>query len=220
MTDQQPVPPAQFAPAPSVESLLGADLSGRVTFPVPPQAAPAPASAPVAEAVAEAVADVVAESVAQSAPVADAAGEPVEPIVTELGVATDHGVPFLQMTVEAVAASLITKLHTAEAAAREHLAAMEQEAARRCELLTAQAELDAELIRLYARRESHAILAAARATIAPASQSASESAERNAEAEAGLEAVGEAVLRGVEALDQHLQRLRTAEGRPSTESPA
>lgn len=211
MTDQQPVPPAQFAPAPSVESLLGADLSGRVTFPVPQQTAAAPAPAPVAEA-----AGPIAE------PVADVAAEPVEPIVTELGVATDHGVPFLQMTVEAVAASLITKLHTAEAAAREHLAAMEQEAARRCELLTAQAELDAELIRLYARRESHAILAAARATIAPASQSESESesAERNAEAEAGLEAVGEAVLRGVEALDQHLQRLHTAQGRPSTESPA
>ena len=39
---------------------------------------------------------------------------------------------------------------------------MELEATRRYELVTAQAELDAELIRLQSRREAHAIISAAR----------------------------------------------------------
>ncbi|ANH37165.1 hypothetical protein I601_0715 [Nocardioides dokdonensis FR1436] len=46
-------------------------------------------------------------------------------------------------------------------AALAHLAAVEEEVARRCELITAQAELDAERIRLEARREAQSILAAA-----------------------------------------------------------
>ncbi len=46
-------------------------------------------------------------------------------------------------------------------AALAHLAAVEEEVARRCELITAQAELDAERIRLEARREARSILAAA-----------------------------------------------------------
>lgn len=204
MTDQQP---PQFAPAPSVESLLGSGFPGHAPFPTPqPVSQPQPqADEPAAPTTAELphAAETAPDGTGPTRPDAPSAA-PVEPIVTDLGVATDHEVPFLQMTVEAVAASLITKLHAAEAAAREHLAAMEAEAARRCELLTAQAELDAELIRLYARRESHALLAAARAKL--------DSQEPNApigDAEAGLEAVGEAVLRGVEALDAHLQRLHT-----------
>ena len=96
-------------------------------------------------------------------------------------------------------------------------AIVEAEAARRCELLTAQAELDAELIRLYARRESHGIIAAARASVDPSAP-----ATPVADAEAGLEAVGEAVLRGVEALDAHLQRLHTfhSGSTATTEPPA
>ena len=54
-------------------------------------------------------------------------------------------------------------MRAADEAHQRHLEALELEAARRCELLTAQAELDAELIRLHARREAHAIISAARA---------------------------------------------------------
>jgi hypothetical protein len=65
-------------------------------------------------------------------------------------------------TVEEMAATVIAQMRAAQAATERHLEAIEVEAARRCELLTAQAELDAELIRLHARREAHAIIAAAR----------------------------------------------------------
>lgn len=61
-----------------------------------------------------------------------------------------------------VAASVIALMRSTEDAHQRHLEAVELEAARRCELLTAQAELDAELIRLNARREAHAIISAAR----------------------------------------------------------
>jgi hypothetical protein len=64
-------------------------------------------------------------------------------------------------TVEEMAATVIAQMRAAQAATERHLEAIEVEAARRCELLTAQAELDAELIRLHARREAHAIIAAA-----------------------------------------------------------
>ncbi len=53
-------------------------------------------------------------------------------------------------------------MRAAEQATLGHLEAMELEATRRYELVTAQAELDAELIRLQSRREAHAIVTAAR----------------------------------------------------------
>ncbi len=55
------------------------------------------------------------------------------------------------------------RIDAAREATLAHLAAVEEEVARRCELVTARAELDAELIRLQARREAHAIVVAARA---------------------------------------------------------
>lgn len=60
-----------------------------------------------------------------------------------------------------VAAGVIAAMRSVEEAHERHLEAIELEAARRCELLTAQAELDAELIRINARREAHAVISAA-----------------------------------------------------------
>lgn len=71
-------------------------------------------------------------------------------------------VDYVGLSVDDVAASVIARMREAGEASRRHLESIEGEAARRCELLTAQAELDAELIRLHARREAHAIITAAR----------------------------------------------------------
>ncbi len=71
-------------------------------------------------------------------------------------------VDYLDLSVDRVAASVIARMREAGEASQRHLESIESEAARRCELLTAQAELDAELIRLHARREAHAIITAAR----------------------------------------------------------
>ncbi len=60
------------------------------------------------------------------------------------------------------AASVVAAMRSVGESHERHLEAIELDAARRCELLTAQAELDAELIRLHARREAHAIVSAAR----------------------------------------------------------
>lgn len=65
-------------------------------------------------------------------------------------------------SVAGVAASVIASMRAVGEAHERHLESIELEAGRRSELLTAQAELDAELIRLHARREAHAIIAAAR----------------------------------------------------------
>lgn len=62
-----------------------------------------------------------------------------------------------------VAASVIASMRRVREAHERHVVALELETARRCELLTSQADLDAELIRLHARREAHAIVFAARA---------------------------------------------------------
>ena len=64
--------------------------------------------------------------------------------------------------VEEVADNVIARMQAAEQATLRHLDAMQTEATRRYELVTAQAELDAELIRLQSRREAHAIITAAR----------------------------------------------------------
>lgn len=68
-----------------------------------------------------------------------------------------------EVDVAEVARLAAERIRVAREAALTHLAAVEEEVARRCELITAQAELDAELIRLQARREAHSIVAAARA---------------------------------------------------------
>jgi hypothetical protein len=74
----------------------------------------------------------------------------------------EEDVAYLGLSVEEVAESARVRMRSAELAHLRHLEAVENEAARRLELLTAQAELDAELIRLHARREAHAIVSAAR----------------------------------------------------------
>ncbi|WP_323792949.1 hypothetical protein, partial [Nocardioides sp.] len=65
-------------------------------------------------------------------------------------------------SVAGVAAAVIASMRAVGEAHERHLESIELESGRRSELLTAQAELDAELIRLHARREAHAIIAAAR----------------------------------------------------------
>jgi hypothetical protein len=77
--------------------------------------------------------------------------------------AEDGTVAYLGLSVERVAQAVIARMNDVEAAHQRHLAALEDEAARRIELVTAQAELDAELIRLQARREAHGIVATAEA---------------------------------------------------------
>lgn len=69
----------------------------------------------------------------------------------------------LPRSVAEVATAVVEAMRRTNAAHERHVEALELETARRCELLTAQAELDAELIRLHARREAHAIISAARA---------------------------------------------------------
>jgi hypothetical protein len=65
-------------------------------------------------------------------------------------------------TVEEIARLVVERMHDAELAMMRHLEAVQVEGARRAELATAQAELDAELIRLNARREAHSLITAAR----------------------------------------------------------
>ncbi|MCW2816022.1 MAG: hypothetical protein JWN84_3477, partial [Nocardioides sp.] len=65
-------------------------------------------------------------------------------------------------SVTEVADTVIAAMRRINEAHDLHVESLELETARRCELLTAQAELDAELIRLHARREAHAIITAAR----------------------------------------------------------
>lgn len=117
------------------------------------------------EEVHEAMADAVDPTLATGpatvvAPVEITAPEPPAPRMPRT---VTHEVPHdLVRSVGEVADTVVVRMRQAEAATLQHLAALESEALRRCELLTAQAELDAELIRLHARREAHAIITAAR----------------------------------------------------------
>ncbi len=69
--------------------------------------------------------------------------------------------------VREVADAVVAAMRSLHQAHERHVEALELEAARRCELLTARAELDAELIRLNARREAHTILAASQLRVEP-----------------------------------------------------
>ena len=60
-----------------------------------------------------------------------------------------------QEELEEVARTAVARMREAELAMTRHLEAMQQEASRRYELTIAQAELDAQLIRLHARRDAH-----------------------------------------------------------------
>ncbi len=123
-------------------------------------AATTPAPAAVATAAPETPRNVVNEPVVP-APLQERIHEParLRPFEEPAGhAATDERPP----TVEEIARLVIERMHDAELAMMRHLDAIEVESARRSELLTAQAELDAELIRLSARREAHSIVTAAR----------------------------------------------------------
>lgn len=102
----------------------------------------------------------------------------------------------LAESVESVAQAVIAQMRATQEAHARHLEALENETARRCELLTAQAELDAELIRLHGRREAHAIIAAARVRAQePDSDLASTPADT-------LHQIGETFSRFAESIEQ------------------
>jgi hypothetical protein len=61
-------------------------------------------------------------------------------------------------TIDEVTRRAMDRVHQAEQALLNHLHAIESAAAHRSELVIAQAELDAELIRLHARRTAHTLL--------------------------------------------------------------
>ena len=61
-------------------------------------------------------------------------------------------------TIDEVTRRAMDRVRRAEQALLSHLHAVESAAAHRSELVIAQAELDAELIRLHARRTAHALL--------------------------------------------------------------
>ncbi|WP_134767009.1 hypothetical protein [Nocardioides sp. 1609] len=65
-------------------------------------------------------------------------------------------------SVGGVATAVVDAMRALQAAHEQHVEAAELATARRLEVITAQAELDAHLIRLHARQEAHAIVAAAR----------------------------------------------------------
>ncbi len=95
-----------------------------------------------------------------------------------------------------VAASVIASMRRVREAHERHVVALELETARRCELLTSQADLDAELIRLHARREAHAIVFAARA------RSGDARAHDDTDAQGDqLDAIGETLSRFAETVD-------------------
>jgi hypothetical protein len=92
-----------------------------------------------------------------------AAGLASEETIAAIDAIDDDDIELMpSQSVKRVADDVIAAMRRVQDAYEAHVAALETEAARRYELLTAQAELDAELIRLNARREAHTIVAAAR----------------------------------------------------------
>jgi hypothetical protein len=98
-----------------------------------------------------------------------------------------------------VAAGVIAAMRRVNEAHERHVEALEIETARRCELVTSQADLDAELIRLHARREAHAIVFAARARTGGA-------VTDDQRADDELHEIGEVVSRFAESVDRDLPR--------------
>lgn len=85
-----------------------------------------------------------------------------EPVTALLSLVPAEDAAVVAEDVHDVVAGVIGRIREVRSATIAHLEAIEVESALRCEMLTAQAELDAELIRLHARREAHAIIAASR----------------------------------------------------------
>ena len=94
---------------------------------------------------------------------------------------------------------------------RRHLEALEAEAARRYELLTAQAELDAELIRLHARREAYAIITAARMRSGELTEPSAESRR--------LDEVGETLAGFAEAFERQVDEQGGHDGHGEHDDP-
>lgn len=103
----------------------------------------------------------VAETADEPAAVDSSAPEP-EDRLDETSIEVSEGADERPPTIEEIARLVVERMHDAELAMMRHLEAVQVEGARRAELATAQAELDAELIRLNARREAHALITAAR----------------------------------------------------------
>ncbi|WP_170285905.1 hypothetical protein [Nocardioides rubriscoriae] len=97
-------------------------------------------------------------------------------------------------SVAEVAASVIAAMRRVNEAHERHVVALELETARRCELLTSQADLDAELIRLHARREAHALVFAARARTGQAGPDLQQQGDE-------LHEIGETLSRFAEAVE-------------------
>ena len=193
--DEQPAPPPRpAAPTPAPPRLRSV---GGAERPVAPAAEPTAGERPSEPADGPTPAPTPAPTPGPSAgPVAGQVGGQVAGQVGGqvggLGAPEDQ-LRHLALSVDAVAAAVITRMREAGEANRRHLEALEAEAARRCELLTAQAELDAELIRLHARREAHAIVTAARMRSGDGS-AASEQARQ-------LDEVGDSFARFTEAFE-------------------
>lgn len=169
-----PAPPvASVAPVASVTATEPA--SKKTKRRLSKKSAPAPA-VPAETARVEPAADAPAlEPEAIEAPVQEAAelDEPEvtvrrqrpllpEPLDMAALLDSSEGVDERPPSIEEIARLVVERMHDAELAMMRHLEAVEVETARRAELATAQAELDAELIRLHARREAHAIITEAR----------------------------------------------------------
>ncbi len=101
----------------------------------------------------------------------------------------------LDVSVAEVAASVIAHMRAVGEAGVRHLEAIELETARRCELATAQAELDAELIRLQARSEAHDVISAARRRVGD---------DRSSAGSDQLSAIGETFSRFAESVETTL----------------
>lgn len=204
--------PAPVAPAPVAEAMAEEEpeplaAPDPVAEPEPvAEAAPLlePESAPVADAPSlpepqpEPEPDPEPELRADPADVPLPAPLPADSLAEEL--------PHLAVSVEEIAATVIDRMQRAGEAHVRHLEAVELEAARRCELVTAQAELDAELIRLHARREAHAIITAARMRTGGAEGSAAEGhllSEINTSLSRFAESIETSVAEASEASEAH-----------------
>lgn len=124
------------------------------------------------------------------------------------GVARGGAHTMEDQTAEDVARRVVKRMLDAEQAMLRHLEALEAEAARRTDLLLAQAELDAELIRLNARREAHRIqLAALESAHSEAPRSEAPRSEASALVETGAHAAPSATdQRTLEELTDSLSR--------------
>ncbi len=203
--------PTAIAPAPSVAEVVAAserlgrvDFTSRLTLEPgsgPPRLAhrPRPTGHPDVVARRRRRAPAPAEE-AEEAGATDEVEE-IEPVA----IRERLGAEVADRPADEVAQGLVDAVRAVQEAHERHLVAIELEAARRIEVTTAQAELDARLIRLRAQREAHAIVAAARARV--------DVTEPASDERARLEALSEQFSRLAETIDTTL-RPREGVGHP------